>query len=83
MFSAYPYPTSSTSNVLVYAPQTSSAELKLIGISDSAPSFTTTSGTKTNSIPGRLRIADIDSDSFPDIVVSAFYLNTTSSSYLT
>ncbi len=59
------------------------ADLTLAGIADSSLGFTTTQGTTVSPMPGRLRMADIDMDSYIDVVISMNFLNTTSSQYLT
>jgi hypothetical protein len=68
MFAAYPFTTSDT--VLVQAMPTPSSSLTFIGIADSAAGFTTTQGTVVKPIPGRLRMADLNQDSYVDVVAT-------------
>lgn len=76
MFSSYPF--TMGPNVLQQAMPTPSSSLSFIGISDSASGFTTTQGTVVKPVPGRLRMADLDQDSYVDIVATVTYYNSTS-----
>lgn len=54
----------------------------MIGLAPSAPGFAITGGSYPP-IPGRLRMADVDQDSFIDIVLSISFYNSTSLSEVT
>lgn len=82
MFASYPFTQGQTVLMQNYATPPS-ADLQFQGISNSANGFQTTQGTQIDAIPGRLRVADLNSNSYPDVVLTLQYLNTTSAQPMT
>lgn len=58
MFATYPY--TLNENVLMQKIASPKADLTLVGIANSAPSITTSQGSVIGTLPGRLRMADLN-----------------------